>query len=226
MRSWKKLPPPMRNERVWPYYCILRKKAWSLRLKRAFDASASLFLIVLLAPAMAFIGLAVVLDSRGPVIFKQERITQYGRKFQIYKFRTMVSGAEKKGSQVTVKNDSRVTRIGRKLRKYRLDELPQLFNVFAGDMSFVGTRPEVTRYVRKYSDEMLATLLLPAGITSRASIEYMDEERLLSASDDADKTYLEEVLPAKMKYNLTALRSFSICSDIKTMIDTVLAVIR
>lgn len=138
----------------------------------------------------------------------------------------MVTDAEKKGSQVTVKNDSRVTRIGRKLRKYRLDELPQLFNVFAGDMSFVGTRPEVTRYVRKYSDEMLATLLMPAGITSRASIEYMDEERLLSASDDADKTYLEEVLPAKMEYNLKALRSFSICSDIKTMIDTVLAVIR
>lgn len=226
MRKWTELPAPMRKRKIYPYYQKLESKSLSLKIKRSFDIMASLLMIIILAPAMAVIGLWIKLDSAGPVIFRQERITQYGRKFNIYKFRTMVANAEKKGSQVTVKGDARVTRSGRLLRKYRLDELPQLFNVFAGDMSFVGTRPEVTCYVRQYKEEMLATLLLPAGITSRASIEYMDEDRLLSEADDADEVYVNKILPAKMEYNLKALKEFSIWSDIKTMLDTIIAIIR
>lgn len=226
MRKWTELPAPMRKRKIYPYYQKLESRSLSLKIKRSFDITASLLMIIILAPAMAVIGLWIKLDSAGPVIFRQERITQYGRKFNIYKFRTMVANAEKKGSQVTVKGDARVTRSGRLLRKYRLDELPQLFNVFAGDMSFVGTRPEVTCYVRQYKEEMLATLLLPAGITSRASIEYMDEDRLLSEADDADEVYINKILPAKMEYNLKALKEFSIWSDIKTMLDTITAIIR
>ena len=168
----------------------------------------------------------IKMDSQGPVIFKQVRITTYGRKFKIYKFRTMVNNADKMGTQVTTKGDVRVTRIGKFLRKCRLDELPQLINILKGDMTFVGTRPEVEKYVVHYTNEMKATLLLPAGVTSRTSIEYKDEKRLLENAENADEVYINQVLPEKMEYNLKSIKNFSIVEDIKTMFATVFAVIR
>ena len=181
-------------------------------------------MLLFLALPMGFIALLIIMDSPGGAFFRQERITQYGRRFRIHKFRTMVKDAERKGSLVTTSGDARVTRIGEFLRKYRLDELPQLIDVLKGDMSFVGTRPEVTKYVKKYTKEMRATLLLPAGITSEASIRYRDEAELLEGAEDADRVYLEKILPEKMAINLQALRDFSLWSDLKTMAGTVLAV--
>lgn len=226
LRRFDRLPRRMQNPEVKHYYDILAKKQASLALKRLFDIAMSMTLILLLFPVMGIIALLIRLDSPGPVLFRQTRVTQYGRQFKICKFRTMVDKAESLGSQVTVKDDARVTRVGKKLRGCRLDELPQLFNVLAGDMTFVGTRPEVVRYVRAYTDEMTATLLLPAGITSEASILYKDEERLMTGADDADRVYIEKVLPEKMAYNLESLETFNFISDIRTMIRTVLAVIR
>ena len=159
-------------------------------------------------------------------MFRQVRVTQYGKQFRIFKFRTMVNNADKIGTQVTTKNDARVTKVGKFLRKCRLDEIPQLLNIILGDMTFVGTRPEVVKYVDKYTDEMMATLLLPAGVTSEASIQYKDEELLLAHADDADETYINEVLPEKMKYNLRSIETFSFSSDIRTMLRTVAAVLK
>lgn len=214
----------MRTEAVRPYYDILSGKKGTLAAKRAFDLVMALFLLILLSPVMLVIAVAVKLDSKGEIFFRQERVTQYGKIFKIYKFRTMVKDADKLGSQVTTQNDARVTRTGRFLRKYRLDETAQLLNVLTGDMSFVGTRPEVSKYVKKYTNEMYATLLLPAGITSEASIMYKDEERLLAEAESADDVYVTQVLPQKMKYNLQYLIDFDIQTEITTMARTVLAV--
>ena len=181
----------------------------------------SLVLLGILLIPIAVIAVAVKLDSKGPVMFRQERVTRYGKVFRIFKFRTMVVNAESLGSMVTTDSDSRVTKIGRTLRKYRLDELPQVFNVLAGSMSVVGTRPEVPKYVRQYEDAYYATLLLPAGITSLASIMYKDEEKLLASHEDADKVYIEKILPEKMKYNLEYTKSFGFGSDIRLMFKTV-----
>ena len=225
-RDWEELPKYMQNEDVLPYYKILAKKQMSLKIKRGFDFIVSFIMLILLLPVFVIIGVMIKKDSAGPVFFRQERITQYGRKFRIYKFRTMVTDAESKGSLVTVGNDSRITGVGEKIRKYRIDELPQLINIFLGDMSFVGTRPEVTKYVKRYTPEMMATLLMPAGVTSRGSINYMDEDELLNEAEDVDETYVNRVLPDKMKYNLEDLRKFSCIRDICIMIETVIAVIR
>lgn len=214
----------MRTEAVRPYYDILSRKKGTLAAKRAFDLVMASFLLILLSPVMLVIAIAVKLDSKGEIFFRQERVTQYGKIFKIYKFRTMVKDADKLGSQITTQNDARVTRIGRFLRKYRLDETAQLLNVLTGDMSFVGTRPEVPKYVEKYTDEMYATLLLPAGITSEASIMYKDEERLLAEAESADDVYVKQVLPQKMKYNLQYLIDFDIRTEITTMARTVFAV--
>lgn len=224
MKKWENLPDLMKKEEVRPYYEALDKHRAGLAIKRIVDIFFALILFVILLPFMLFIGILVGVTSRGGVFFCQERITAYGRSFKIFKFRTMVSDAEKKGSQVTTSGDSRVTSVGRFLRKVRLDELPQLINIIKGDMSIVGTRPEVPRYVEKYTPAMMATLLLPAGVTSKASIAYKDEERLLSAGDDVDKIYVEQVLPEKMKYNLAYLLDFSVGQDLKLMIQTVIAV--
>ena len=185
----------------------------------------SAFMLIFLSPVMLILSIAIVMDSKGGVFFRQERVTQYGRKFRIHKFRTMVADAEKKGIQVTLKNDTRVTKVGAKIRKYRLDEFPQLIDVFLGDMSFVGTRPETVKFVDKYESEFYATLLLPAGITSEASIRYKDEAELLDAADDVDKVYVKEILPGKMKYNLESIRKFSFLGEIATMFRTVFAVL-
>ena len=226
LRQWEDLPKRMQNEAVRPYYEQLQKKKVSLFLKRCIDVSLSSALLLFLAPVMLLIGIAVRLDSPGPALFRQVRVTQYGRQFRIFKFRTMVNHADKMGTQLTASGDARITRLGRKMRHYRLDELPQLLNIFLGDMSFVGTRPEVVKYVREYTDEMTATLLLPAGVTSEVSIQYKDEEKLLADVADVDEAYIHVVLPEKMEYNLKSLRDFSLIHELKIMVDTVIAVFR
>lgn len=224
LKEWNQLPEYMQTDAVRPYYDQLKKKEFSLFLKRIFDIVVSLVLIVLLSPLLLVLSILIVLDSKGGVFYRQERVTQYGRKFRIFKFRTMVADADKIGTQVTVSNDSRITRVGSVIRKYRLDEIPQLFNILLGDMSLVGTRPESTHYVKHYAPEMFATLLLPAGVTSEASIKYKDEAELLNKADDVDKVYIEKVLPGKMKYNLESISNFSFIKDIETMFRTVIAV--
>ena len=225
LKKWENLPPEMQTEEVRKYYKILKKKRGSLLLKRTFDVVASSVLLVVLSPVFLILAVAIKLDSPGPVFYRQIRVTQYNKRFRIFKFRSMVSNADKIGTQVTVGNDSRITRVGKIIRKCRLDELCQLIDVFRGTMTFVGTRPEVPKYVEVYSPVMLATLLLPAGITSLASIFYKDEDRLLEGAEDVDKTYIEEVLPGKMRYNLDAIKTFSFFDDIKVMFMTVLAVL-
>lgn len=224
LKKWEELPSELQTEEVRRYYDILKKKNSSLFFKRIFDIIISFTLLLLFSPLFLILAVAIKLDSRGPVFYRQVRITQYNRKFRIFKFRSMVQDADK-GSQVTVNGDMRVTRVGRLVRKCRLDEISQLLNVLKGDMTFVGTRPEVPHYTEKYSPEMMATLLLPAGVTSLASIYYKDEAKLLDAADDADKVYIEQVLPAKMKYNLRAVEHFSFWGDLKIMFMTVFAVL-
>lgn len=225
LRKWDELPYNLKNESVRKYYEILHKKRLSLFVKRIFDIIVSLIMIIVLAPLFIIITVIIKIDSKGPVMFRQVRVTQYGKRFRIYKFRTMVSDAEKIGAYITIKNDSRVTRVGKFLRKYRLDECPQLFNIIAGDMSFVGTRPEVVKYIEEYTDEMMATLLLPAGVTSEACIQYKDEELILSGVDDVDKTYIDLVLPGKMILNLRSIDNFSLIGELKIMVRTVLAMV-
>ena len=226
MRKWNDLPKEMQVEQVKKYYEILQCHKGSLLAKRIFDIIVASLLVVILSPILLFLSILIKIDSPGPVMFRQVRVTTYGKPFRIFKFRTMVNNADKIGTQVTTKGDSRVTRMGKMLRGCRLDELPQLFNVLKGEMSFVGTRPEVEKYVAHYTDEMKATLLMPAGITSRASIEYKDEERLLESAENADEVYIHQVLPEKMKYNLRAIEKFRFWDDIKTMFATVIAVIK
>ena len=225
-KSWQELPNDMRCEAVRSYYDILVSKHRDLMLKSVFDRLMAAILLVVLSPIFLLLAVWIKLDSEGPVFFRQERVTQYGKSFRIYKFRTMVQNAEQLGAQVTCKDDMRVTSVGQALRKCRLDELPQLINILEGTMSFVGTRPEVPRYVAVYTDEMKATLLLPAGVTSVASIRYKDEDILLDAADDVDDCYIHNVLPAKMEWNLRSLKEFSFIGELKVMVETVLAVIR
>ena len=225
MKKWEALTEDMKCPAVREYYDILSKHKAGLFFKRLFDLVVGLILFVILAIPMAIIAIMVKTDSEGPVFYRQERVTTYGKKFRIHKFRTMVANADKIGTAVTVGGDSRITKMGSKLRDLRLDELPQVFDVLSGDMSFVGTRPEATKYVAGYTDEMKATLLMPAGITSEASIRYKDEAQLLDAAADVDKVYLEEVLPGKMKYNLESIRNFSFFGDIATMFRTIFAVL-
>lgn len=225
LKKWEELPDFMKTSEVRPYYDSLKKKSISLALKRVMDFVGGIILFIVLAIPMVLIAVWIKIDSEGPVFYKQERVTSYGRHFKIHKFRTMVSNADKIGSAVTVGNDSRITKVGAKLRGCRLDELPQVLDLISGNMSFVGTRPEAVKYVEKYKPEYLATLLLPAGITSEASIRYKDEAELLDSADDVDKVYVEDVLPGKMKYNLEAIKNFSFLSEIATMFRTIFAVL-
>lgn len=222
---WDKLPEQMQTPEARPYYEILRKKQGSLVLKRLFDIVASAGMLLILSPVFLVLAIAIKVDSPGPVFYRQVRVTQYGRQFRIFKFRTMVSNADQIGAQVTVSGDSRITRVGRVIRNCRLDEIGQLLNVLGGSMTFVGTRPEVPKYVEAYTNEMWATLLLPAGVTSQASIRYKDESALLDAAENVDEVYTNNVLPAKMQYNLYAIRNFSFFQELKTMVETVLAVL-
>lgn len=222
--KWEQLPPEMQTEDVRKYYDILKTKKTALFFKRAFDLCASAVLLIMLSPVFLMLAVAIRLDSPGPVFFRQERVTQYGRRFRIHKFRTMVQNADK-GSQVTVSNDSRITRVGRIIRNCRLDEVAQLIDVLRGDVTLVGVRPESPRYVAAYTPEMMATLLLPAGVTNLTSILYKDEARLLDGAEDTDKVYVEEILPGKMRYNLKELENFSFWRDIRVLFMTVFAVL-
>jgi lipopolysaccharide/colanic/teichoic acid biosynthesis glycosyltransferase len=228
LREWEELPEFMRVPEVRGYWEELDRKRPELVCKRIFDVTVSSILLLFLVVPMAVIAVVIKADSPGPVFYRQERVTAYGRRFRIHKFRTMVADADKKGGMVTVKEDRRVTKAGGVLRKYRLDELPQLLDILAGDMSFVGTRPEVVKYVKMYKREYRATLLLPAGVTSMASIRYKDESRMLDGAggDEAriDRMYIREILPRKMKWNLESIRRFSLSAELATMARTVLAV--
>lgn len=225
LKDWDELPDFMRVPDVRPYYDILKKKQVSLLLKRIFDFVTAILLFLILAIPMAMIAIWIKLDSEGPVFYRQERVTTYGKYFRIHKFRTMVNNADKIGTAVTVSGDARITKVGQKLRDLRLDELPQVFDVLAGNMSFVGTRPEAVKYVEQYRPDYYATLLMPAGITSEAAIRYKDEAKLLDAADNVDKVYVEQVLPEKMKWNLETIQHFSVLKDIATMFRTVFAVL-
>lgn len=226
LRKWDDIPEFMRNDEVKKYYDILIEKRFSLMLKRFFDIIISLLLLIVLSPVFLILAIWIKVDSQGTVFYRQERITQYGRTFRIFKFRTMVSNADKIGTLVTTQNDSRITRVGEKIRKCRLDEIPQLINILKGDMSFVGTRPEVQKYVDAYTNEMKATLLLPAGVTSLASLKYRDEDEIISQETDRGKTvdqaYIEDVLPEKMKFNLEYLDTFNILKDVNLCVRTVI----
>lgn len=221
LQPFDELPSEFQNKAVKKYYDILKTKKRSIIMKRIVDLIISLLLIIILLIPIIILALLIKLTSRGPVLFKQVRVTTYNRQFKIYKFRTMVCDADKMGSHVTSLGDPRITRIGGFLRKFRLDELPQLFNVLKGDMSIVGTRPEVPEYVARYSDAMYATLLMPAGITSLASIKFKNEDRMLEASTNIDEDYVKIILPKKMHYNLLYLKNFSLRNDIYLMLKTV-----
>ena len=225
LRDWETLPDFMRIAEVRPYYDALNQKKTSLALKRIFDFVTAVFLLIIFAIPMVVIAILIKCDSEGPVFYRQERVTTYGKHFCIHKFRTMVNNADKIGTTVTVSGDARITKVGQKLRDLRLDELPQVFDVLEGNMSFVGTRPEAVKYVAKYKPEYFATLLLPAGITSEAAIRYKDEAKLLDAAADVDRTYVEQILPEKMKWNLQSIIKFSFFDDVATMFRTVLAVL-
>ena len=224
--KWEKLPIEMQNDEVKPYYLLLRKKNFSLFFKRVFDIFVSSLLLIILSPIFIILSIAIKIDSKGPVFYRQVRITQYKRHYRIFKFRTMVNNADKLGSQVTIKNDSRVTRVGKMIRKCRLDEIPQLLNVLAGTMTFVGTRPEVEKYVNQYTPKMYATLLLPAGVTSEASIYYKDEDKLLDGIENIDDVYLHQILPKKMEYNLKSLKNYGFFKDIIIMFKTIFAIFK
>ena len=225
MLKYEELPENMKNEYVKEYYDILSHKKINLVIKRIFDIIASLILLIILSPIMLILAIAIKVDSKGPVFYRQERITKYGKKFKIFKFRTMEQDADKKGALVTIGEDSRITNVGKKIRKCRLDEFPQLINVLKGEMTFVGTRPEVEKYVKEYTDEMKATLLMPAGISSRASIEYKDEDEIISKylqnGEKIDDIYVKRILPEKMKWNLEYIKKFNILEDIKICFKTV-----
>lgn len=226
LREWEDLPEFMKNERVKEYYDILSQKRVSLVLKRIFDFVLGFMLLIILSPLFIILSVIIKVDSKGPIMFRQTRVTQYGKRFRIFKFRTMINNADKIGSQITTKDDARITRVGRLLRKYRLDEIPQLFNIIVGDMSFVGTRPEVPKFVEKYTDEMKATLLLPAGVTSEASIKYKNEEILLTNKSEIDNVYVNIVLPEKMEYNLKIIKDFNLINEMKIMFKTLIAVLK
>lgn len=223
LKKWDNLPPEFKNDDVKKYYDYLDKKRFSLILKRLLDILFSLVFLILLSPVFLSLAILIKCTSKGPVFFRQVRVTQYGEEFRIFKFRTMVNNADKIGAQVTTGEDVRITAVGRIIRKCRLDEISQLIDVLRGKMTFVGVRPEVPKYVAEYSPEMMATLLLPAGVTSKTSILYKDEGKILDAAEDPDKAYIEQVLPQKMKHNLESILTFSIFGDIKIMFMTVAA---
>lgn len=221
LREWDKLPEFMRCSEVREYYDILAKKKNTLRVKRMFDIVMACILLMVLAIPMTIVAIMIKKDSPGPVFYRQERATTYGRRFRIHKFRTMVDNADQIGTHVTVDDDPRITKAGSKIRRLRIDELPQLLDVLKGDMTFVGTRPEAMKYVKEYTNEMNATLLLPAGITSEASIRFKDEDKMLKGMCHVDEAYVDQVLPIKMKWNLESIKSFSIMGDVLTMIRTI-----
>ncbi|MEG1869941.1 MAG: sugar transferase [Oscillospiraceae bacterium] len=219
LKAWNDLPEFLRCDEIAVYYTILKKKTVELQIKRLFDITMSAILLVALLPLMTLIAIAIKTETQGEVIFKQQRVTSYGKIFEIYKFRTMYKD-DTIGSKITMADDNRITTAGKLLRKYRFDEIPQLVNILRGDMTFVGTRPEVPYYIEEYSIEMLATLLLPAGLTSNASIKYKDEANFLNNTDNNEEIYINKILPQKMKINLEYIKNFSLKADIQILMQT------
>ena len=230
LKKWENIPDNIKNEKTKEYYDILNSKKITLFLKRLFDIIFSTILLIVLSPILIILAIAIKIDSKGPIFYRQERITQYGKIFKIFKFRTMIFNADKIGALVTTKNDSRITRVGNIIRKCRLDEIPQLINILVGDMTFVGTRPEVKKYLERYTDEMKATLLMPAGVTSIASIKYKNEDEIIGKyieqGEDIDDIYVNRVLPEKMKYNVDYVKKFTIFQDILICVQTVNEVLK
>lgn len=195
-------------------------------LKRFFDLSTSAIAIALIWPILLLISIWIKLDSSGPVFFRQERVGRHGKTFRIFKFRTMTVDAEKKGLQLTVGGDNRVTRAGKFLRKTKLDELPQLFDVLIGNMSIVGPRPEVPKYIDQYPASIRKQVLsVRPGITDRASIEFRNENEILSNSADPEKSYINEILPIKQKYYIEYVNKNSFLGDLKIIWKTAFAII-
>ncbi len=223
IKKWERLPPELQIEEVRPYWERLRKKNFSLFWKRVFDIFVSGIVLIIISPFFLILSLAIVIDSRGGVFYRQERVTQYGKHFRIFKFRSMVSGADKKGTLVTIGNDARITRVGKFIRKFKIDEMSQLIDIFRGTMSFIGTRPEVPKYVDQYKADYLATLLLPAGVSSTASIMFKNENDMLEKAEDADDIYMNQILPIKMKWNLLDIKRFGFWRDIKICFMTIFA---
>lgn len=215
----------MQTEEVKKYYDILNSKKGYLIAKRIFDFTLSLVMSVVFLPFIVLVGIMIKIDSPGKIFFLQKRVTTNGKVFKIFKLRTMKENSEKL-SGVTVDNDPRITKLGKYLRKFRIDEIPQIFNILTGDLSFVGARPESVKYVKEYSPEMYATLLMPAGVTSPASILFKDEAELLKGAQNPDETYVKDILPKKMAYNLQYIENCSLLYDIKVMFKTVIAVIK
>ena len=195
-------------------------------IKRSFDLLFASVGLIILSPMVVCIAIVIKLDSPGPVFFRQERVGQFGRPFRIYKFRTMVTDAERLGAQVTTGDDPRITDLGRFLRKYKIDELPQLINVIIGDMSLVGPRPEVPRYVEAFHEDYKDILTVKPGITDFASLEYKDENELLKSAENPEEQYLKEILPAKIAYYRKYLREQSIATDIKLIFKTLWGIMR
>ena len=225
IKKWEKLPPEFQIDEIRPYWEKLRKKNFSLFWKRVFDIFVSGIVLLIISPFFLILSLIIVIDSKGGVFYRQERVTQYGRVFKIYKFRSMVCDADKKGTSITIEGDRRITRVGKFIRKFKIDEMSQLIDIFRGTMTFIGTRPEIPKYVDKYKPEYLATLLLPAGVSSTASIMFKNENDMLNNVEDADDVYLNKILPIKMKWNLLDIEKYGFWRDIKICFMTVLAVL-
>ena len=194
-------------------------------IKRCFDIIFSIIGLALLSPILLVIGLIIRLDSKGPVIYKQDRVGKRGADFKIFKFRTMRLNADKQGLLTVGDRDPRITKFGYFLRKYKLDEFPQLFNVLMGSMSFVGPRPEVRKYVNYYTKSDQEILQLKPGITDYASIHFRNEAELLKSASDSEKTYLNEIMPEKIRLNKIYLREHSIIIDFKIIFKTLLSII-
>jgi lipopolysaccharide/colanic/teichoic acid biosynthesis glycosyltransferase len=192
-------------------------------IKRMFDATLALFGLVLLSPVMFMAGLCVMLDSCGPIFFKQERMGKGFKPFLIYKFRTMVQDAQRLGGPLTLGQDPRITRVGKVLRKSKIDELPQLINVLRGEMSFVGPRPEVRRYVELFREDYQEILKLRPGITDLASLKYREEVEVLTQGDNVEETYITHVLPDKIRLGKAYVRQTSLCFDLSLILRTLVS---
>lgn len=214
------------TEELQEYKELLNRQRVSLFFKRVFDIVVSALILLLLSPVFLLLSIAIKLDSSGPVFYRQVRVGRYGEDFKIFKFRSMVQDADKKGLALTTEGDARITRVGKLIRKCRLDEFSQVLNVLEGTMSLVGPRPEVRRYVDLYEPEYLATLLIRPGVTATASIAFRNEDELLNSGGDPEEIYVKQILPEKMRYNLEYLKNISVWNDIKIMLQTVLAVLK
>lgn len=218
--KYQELPESMKNEFTKEYWEMLKNRRVSLAAKRTFDILVSCIILVILSPFFLLLALAIKLDSKGPVFYRQVRVGRYDKDFKIFKFRTMVQNADRVGPPLTVGEDPRITRMGRFIRKLRLDEFSQILNVLGGSMSLVGPRPEVRKYVDAYTPEYMATLLIRPGITATSSIAFKDEDKILNSGGNPEQIYVDKILPPKMELNLQYVRNIGLWNDIKILFQT------